>query len=462
MHLLYFQQELTLGGYVNNQLRLAAASYSGEYVPGYCVNGTLQTNSNFKLYKVTRGDNFINNPDWLNWGLMVPYGAPFIDVNHDGIYEPAIDTPGVKDADQTIFLCMSDADPTSHHSDEGFSGGTVPLGAEVHLTAWCYSSAGYEDMQFLKWVVINRNTSSWDSTYFSIVCDPDLGYPNDDYIGCDTTKNLGFCYNSSDFDPVYGAHPPAVGIAFLNCRQPGFKFSSFDFFTNPTGSGPNCESDPLHPFESYNYMKGLKKDGTPWLNVHSHLRTKFCFAFPGWNEGDGEIRNCGGDTTGFAEGSPPGDKRFIMNSRLSNQTMNPGDTQVVEIAQMIARGADNLNSITKLLASVEMARQLCEAGFIIGINPVSSIVPDKFSLFQNYPNPFNPATKIKFDIAKQSNAKIIIYDAVGREITVVLNEQLRAGTYSIDWNANNYPSGVYFYKLQTESYSETKKMMLIK
>jgi len=86
-----FTAGLTLAGYVGTQLRMAAASYKGEYAPGYCINGTFQTNSNFKLYKVTRGDNQNTNQDWANWGLMVPYGAPFKDVNNNGTYEPAID-----------------------------------------------------------------------------------------------------------------------------------------------------------------------------------------------------------------------------------------------------------------------------------------------------------------------------------------------------------------------------------
>ncbi len=129
---------------------MAAASYKGEYAPGYCINGVPFTNSNFKIYKVSRGDNQNTNPDWLNWGLMVPYGAPFVDVNNNGTYEPAIDTPGVKNAASTLFLCMTDGFTFSHFGFEGFGGGTSPLFAEVHLTAWAYTQPSYADMQFLK------------------------------------------------------------------------------------------------------------------------------------------------------------------------------------------------------------------------------------------------------------------------------------------------------------------------
>ncbi len=101
-------------------------------------------------------------------------------------------------------------------------------------------------------------------------------------------------------------------------------------------------------------------------------------------------------------------------------------------------------------------------GGITGFNNISSEIPKSFSLCQNYPNPFNPTTNIKFDIPKQSFVKLVIYDMLGREVATLVNEQLKAGTYQADWNAPAFPSGVYFYKLQTESYTETKKMVLIK
>jgi len=99
----------------------------------------------------------------------------------------------------------------------------------------------------------------------------------------------------------------------------------------------------------------------------------------------------------------------------------------------------------------------------VGIQPTSNIIPDKFSLHQNYPNPFNPATTIKFDIiSNTSKVYLLIYDALGREIETLVNERLKPGTYSLTFDGSNYNSGVYFYKLTTDSYSESKKMLLIK
>lgn len=105
-------------------------------------------------------------------------------------------------------------------------------------------------------------------------------------------------------------------------------------------------------------------------------------------------------------------------------------------------------------------------GSYVGINPISSEIPETYSLQQNYPNPFNPSTKIKFSIPAAGNGprtvRVIIYDILGREVTSLVNEQLKPGRYEVEWNAANYPSGVYYYRIVTEQFFETKKMVLIK
>lgn len=91
-------------------------------------------------------------------------------------------------------------------------------------------------------------------------------------------------------------------------------------------------------------------------------------------------------------------------------------------------------------------------------------IPNKFMLYQNYPNPFNPATKIRFDISGSSAAKtfLYVYDILGREVATLVNEQLSPGTYKVNFDGSNYPSGIYFYKLITGEYSAVNKMILLK
>ncbi|HEY3250234.1 MAG TPA: T9SS type A sorting domain-containing protein [Ignavibacteria bacterium] len=118
----------------------------------------------------------------------------------------------------------------------------------------------------------------------------------------------------------------------------------------------------------------------------------------------------------------------------------------------------------------------------IGITPISNNVPKSFSLFQNYPNPFNPVTKVRFqipllrDLPAEVSAQagvsadggrgvlteLTIYDLLGREIAILVNEQLQPGTYEVSFDGSSFSSGIYFYRLSTGDYTESKKMILIK
>jgi len=85
-----------------------------------------------------------------------------------------------------------------------------------------------------------------------------------------------------------------------------------------------------------------------------------------------------------------------------------------------------------------------------------------YRLEQNYPNPFNPATIIQFSIKKKSFASLKIYDILGNEVAVLIENLLEAGFHSIEFNASDLPSGIYMYRLQTDEISLTKKMILLK
>ncbi len=100
--------------------------------------------------------------------------------------------------------------------------------------------------------------------------------------------------------------------------------------------------------------------------------------------------------------------------------------------------------------------------FAEGVTIISSEIPETYKLVQNYPNPFNPVTNIGFRIVDFSFTRLAVYDALGKEVTILVNKQLRPGTYEVNWDASAYPSGVYFYKLSANGFTETKKMVLIK
>lgn len=136
----------------------------------------------------------------------------------------------------------------------------------------------------------------------------------------------------------------------------------------------------------------------------------------------------------------------VINSGLSN----PADIFINKFADTL--GVPNSGNNTVTFHNIS----------ITGINPISGSTPEKFSLMQNFPNPFNPSTSIRFDLQESGFTKLYIYDVLGKTLSTLVNENLRAGSYEVNWNASDYPSGVYFYRLESGGFSEVRKMVLVK
>ncbi len=101
-------------------------------------------------------------------------------------------------------------------------------------------------------------------------------------------------------------------------------------------------------------------------------------------------------------------------------------------------------------------------GGIVSVEDLKTDLPTAYTLSNNYPNPFNPSTTIDFTLPEQSNAKIVIYDALGNQVDVIADGVRAAGKYSVKWNASNYASGIYFYKLEAGNFVKVQKMILMK
>jgi hypothetical protein len=111
--------------------------------------------------------------------------------------------------------------------------------------------------------------------------------------------------------------------------------------------------------------------------------------------------------------------------------------------------------------------QINASGIILDSQSLAEIYPKEAKLKQNYPNPFNSNTKIEFTLPsnikrEKSNVILKIYDVLGNEVMILVNEEKSAGNYKVEWNAGSLPSGIYFYRLQTDLYRETKKMVLLR
>jgi len=128
-----------------------------------------------------------------------------------------------------------------------------------------------------------------------------------------------------------------------------------------------------------------------------------------------------------------------------------------------------MTAITQNIGASINGRVLARNGFVtlngssvLPVNSHNSETPKQFSLNQNYPNPFNPTTTISFDLPVSSYVTIRIFDALGREVSVLLSGVFPAGKYSQQWNASSMPSGIYFYRIQSGSFTDTKKLLLLR
>lgn len=486
-----FTSGLCIGAYYNNGLRMANATFNGEYAPGYVWDSLgyklFKTNSKFRLYSVKYNDTYSGSVDYAEWKYMVPYGAPYKDVNNNGYFDELIDKPGVEDAMQTVFVYLTDANPDNHTTSEGFSGGTKPLYAEVALTLWGYDFGPLADIQYIKWKIINKSDTAWKKTYFSVVTDHDIGDATDDYSGCDTNLQLAYGYNADNNDGngqgrTYGVNPPAAGQTLLrgalikNYQSiDSLKLTSSIYFTNTGSPGPVCEQDPSsNPTDSYNYMKGNKRNNASWYIPFSNPLTaaKFCYSGDpetntGWTCRMGRIESCGVSSSDSVQTPvPPNNGRFILSSGSDGLTINPGDTQKIVIAQMIVRGSNNFNAVTKLKELADFSRRFYY-GYVseeenLLLQP-EVYFPNSYKLHQNFPNPFNPVTTIKYEMKKLWKVKIEVYDARGEIVTTLVNEEKPQGVYEVQFNGSNLPSGIYFIKMMSGGgFEDSKKIVLLK
>ncbi len=122
------------------------------------------------------------------------------------------------------------------------------------------------------------------------------------------------------------------------------------------------------------------------------------------------------------------------------------------------------NGVNEFLGGNREGKVICFYG---GNGTITSVIAGStaagdYRLDQNYPNPFNPSTAITFELPKAGHVRITVFDAMGREVDEIVNERLDKGVYETKFNGSNLPSGVYYYRLASAGFSDTRKMLLIK
>lgn len=382
-----------VGGMVEDEIRVAASRYGrSEFWAGPLDDkGDAPTfcSTYDRLFKVNRkdieliGESAIIPADILDWPTGL--GAPTVDTSGNMIdmsdltFESRIqrridlaagERPFIP-GDQAIWWVMNDKGNV-HEST-----GAPPLGIEVQGMAFAINdpqNPHIDNATFYKFKIINKSQKTIRDAYFSYWVSGNLGDEDDDYVGSDTLLNMGFVYNSTNFDSEYDRAgygvPPAIGVVILEgpkadpdgidndkdglIDEDGEMHLMSSFIAHHDGSGPATE--PINARMYYNYMKGLWGDGLPFtegLDGRDGLGAETKFAYPGdpvtrsyWSEINAD---------GLGNENPDGYPYFAVSSGPT--TLDPGEEEIFAFALSFAQGTDFLDSITELRTAAKIVRE---------------------------------------------------------------------------------------------------------
>lgn len=473
------------GGYIDNVIRVGGTRYKTSLFSG-------NENGNASIYRI-RPDylkanlsNEINDEnlseseirmkyetDYTKWPVSL--GAPYNDIDKDGMFTQGKDIPGFPNADQTLWLVCNDFDILR---EEGLVNPfySKQTDIELQITVWAYSNDTFlKGVVFKNYKLINKSkTKTIKDMYLGIYSDSDIGDGVSDFAGCDTVLGLGYIYNSEDYDRVWKQNLGAYGCLLLqspiidaphdnfavkggkkiyNKKNLGMSSFSINPVTQAYIDDPSAWNRASNYYNYYNYLKCLEfVEGYPTYDLITRKTTNFPLSGDPVNK------------TGFIDGfvNIASDRRIQLNSGPFN--MAPGDTQEVIFAQIVTNSTSRLGSVSYLKYLAKYVKDFYENGMFPKTTDINTgtELPTHFSLEQNYPNPFNPKTNIVYELPVAQNVSISVFNSLGEKISTLVNEFKEPGRYTVEFDGTNLSSGVYFYYLEAGEYIKTKKMILLK
>ncbi len=301
---------------------------------------------------------------------------------------------------------VSDQDGNAFYNDNG--AGTNKIGIDVTFSSYSFAAAADEDYIILKYKIKNTNATAITNFYAGVFNDWDIGVNGaNNKANWDAANQLGYVWRTDNTPATY------VGITLLSATN--VNYWAID----------NDNTIAGNPWGIYDNFTDVEK-------------------FQALSSGIG--RAAAGGTGAGTD---------VANVISSGPYSIPANGEIVIAYAMLAG-----NNLDDLKANSIAAKTKYNS--LVGISNYNSQIPDRYSLSQNYPNPFNPATTIKFGLSQSGMTSLKIYNILGKEVTKLVNSNLQAGSYEVKWDASAFNSGVYFYRLETDGFIETKRMLLIK
>jgi len=300
---------------------------------------------------------------------------------------------------------ISNQDGSAKYNDD--AAGSSKIGVEITFSSYSFNDEQDEDYVIMKYKIKNTTGAAVTNFYAGLFGDWDIGASGAlNRASWDAANQLGYVWRTDNNPGTY------AGVALLSATNPSYW--AIDNEQNIAGN----------PWNIYDGFSDPEK-------------------YESLTSGIGRMD---------AGGTSGRDVANIVGS--GPYTIDAGSEITITFALVAG------TSLADLQANTVAAK--LKYNTVLGITNYNSAAPDKYSLSQNYPNPFNPSTKISFGLSKAGYTSLKIYDALGKEVANLVNSNLQSGSYEVDFNAANLNSGVYFYKLQSDGFIETKKMLLVK
>ena len=374
------------------------------------------------------------------------YLAPYKNVSGQAKYSPQLgDYPEIRGDEAILFIQNDDC----YHTESMGS----KLGVEILGMMYAYDADKVElsNTIFLSYTIRNKSANNYQDLYIGFFSDFDIGFAEDDYVGCDSTLNLGYGYNGKPVDGsgeshAYGDNPPAQGVMFLNQ-----KMSAFMYFTRT--SGPTIPIYIFPSIECYRYLRAYWSNEVPLTyggtgyNPASTDTTKYAFS------GDPETG------TGWTEvnaGNTPYDRRGVLSA--GPFTLSANESICIDIALPWARSTQGyLNSVTLLKESAQAIQQFYNqqnyvdyCNFPVGIKEIEN----NFDI-QVYPNPAKNELRVTSYELQVTNVEV--FDVYGRKQKAESRKQKAESEMVLD--ISHLSAGVYFIRISTEKGVVNKKVV---